>query len=105
MANNHEHEHEHLEEQDDNIIILTDEEGQDVEFQYVTTLERDGSEYVVLMLLDQEEADEDDGEVVILKIETDEDGEDFYVSIDDDELSDSLFEEFIELIEDEDEEN
>ena len=56
------------------------------------------------MLLD-DEAEDDEGEVVILKIQTDDDGEDFYVSIEDDELYDSLFEEFVELVENEDDED
>lgn len=101
MTNNHEHEHAY---QDESIVVLTDEEGNDVEFQYITTLERDGDEYIVLMLLD-DEAEDDEGEVVILKIQTDDDGEDFYVSIEDDELYDSLFEEFVELVENEDDED
>ena len=91
------------EDDEDSVVVLTDEDGKDVEFQYVTTLERDGDEYVVLLAPESEEQDEDDGDVVILKIETDENGEETFVSIEDQELADSLFEEFIESIDEEDE--
>ena len=44
-------------------------------------------------------------ELVILKIETDEDGNDTYVSVDDDEELDDVFEAYLEIAEaDEDEE-
>ena len=97
-----------LEEMEDgsDIIELTDEEGVVTEFQYLATLDHEGESYVVLMALDQEEdeSDEEEGEVVILKIEQDDKGEDIYVSFDDEEVSQQVFDKFIKMLDEEDEE-
>ena len=50
----------------DNIVVLNDEEGNEVEFEFLDLIEYEGEEYVVLLPV--EEAD-DAGEVVILKVE------------------------------------
>ncbi len=96
-----------LEEMEDgsDIIELTDEEGVVTEFQYLATLDHEGESYVVLMALDQEEdeSDEEEGEVVILKIEQDDKGEDIYVSFDDEEISQKVFDKFIQMLDEEDE--
>jgi uncharacterized protein YrzB (UPF0473 family) len=71
------------------LITLTDDEGNEVEFEFLDVVEFEGEEYIVLI-----ENDEDADEVVILKINAiDEDTEE-YVSIDDDELLQSIFEIF-----------
>ena len=88
------------EELESNIVELTDEEGQTTEFEYLTTIEHKGESYVVL-LAPQEEDNEEEGEVVILKIQKDENGEDTYVSCDDDEIEEEVFELFMEEMEEE----
>ena len=71
------------------LITLEDEEGNEVEFEFLDIVEYEGEEYIVLI-----ENDEDADEVVILKINPiDEDIEE-YVSIDDDALLDTVFEKF-----------
>ena len=71
------------------LITLEDEEGNEVEFEFLDIVEYEGEEYIVLI-----ENDEDADEVVILKINPiDEDTEE-YVSIDDDALLDTVFEKF-----------
>lgn len=89
------------------IIELTDEDGVTSEFQYLVTLEHEGESYVVLMALDQEAdaKDDDEGEVVILKIEKDDKGEDIYVSCDDEEISEQVFDKFVKMLDEEDEED
>lgn len=87
-----------LEEEMD-IVELTDENDEVTQFQYLMTLEHQNEEYVVLMPLDEEEEESEEGEVVILKIEKDENGEDVYVSIEDEALSDQLFEIFLQNFE------
>ena len=93
-------------EEEDNIVELTDEDGVVSKFEYLTTISHEGGEYVVLLVLDDEgnEPEGDDGEVVILQIEQDENGEDIYVSVDDDEISQAVFEKFLEAMDAEDEE-
>lgn len=66
----------------DDIIVLTDEEGQEHEFTVVDVLAVEGKEYAVL--LPSEEQDEEEEEAVILRVETDENGSEVLVDIDDD---------------------
>ena len=82
----------------DNIIILNDEEGNEVEFEFLDLIEFDGEEYVVLLPV--EESD-DAGEVVILKLEdTESEDEESYVSVDDEEVLNKVFEIFKEKFKD-----
>jgi len=76
-------------EQGADIIVLKDEEGRDVRFEFLDLLEYDGEEYVILM-----QEDDDSGEVVILRLEgEDEEGED-YVAVEDEETLDRVYELF-----------
>ena len=93
------------EELPEGIIELTDEDGVTTQFEYLTTIEYEGALYVVLMVLEDEETDDDEGEVLILKIEKDEEtGEDIYVSVDDEETSQAVFDQFMQMMDEEDEE-
>ena len=71
------------------LITLEDEEGNEVEFEFLDVVEYEGEEYVVLI-----ENDEDADEVVILKINVIDDETEEYVSIDDEELLDKIFDIF-----------
>ena len=84
----------------DNIIVLNDEDGKEVEFEFLDLVELDGEEYVVLLPIEDEESDE--GEVVILKVEDTENAEEeSYVSVDDEEILNEVFEIFKEIFKDE----
>lgn len=85
----------------DNILVLNDEEGNEVKFEFLDLVELDGEEYVIL--LPSEEMDEEEaGEVVILKIEdTDSEEEESYVSVEDEEVLNKVFEIFKEKFKDE----
>ena len=63
-----------IEDEDDNIIILNDEDGKENRFEFLDLIELDSEKYVVLLPVDEPEAEEP-GEVVILKIEEDESDE------------------------------
>ncbi|MBQ8150350.1 MAG: DUF1292 domain-containing protein [Clostridia bacterium] len=82
----------------DNIIVLNDEDGNEVEFEFLDLIEYQDKEYVVLLPVD----DEDD-EVVILMLEPgDEDSdEEAYVSVEDDQVLQAVFEIFKEKFKDE----
>ena len=85
------------------IIELTDDDGNVTRFEYMTTIDYEGELYVALMLADEEEEDEEEeGNVVILKIEQDENGEDIYVSIEDEALADAVFQKFLEMVDEAD---
>ena len=82
----------------DNIIILNDEEGNEAEFEFLDLIEYEGEEYVVLLPV--EEAD-DAGEVVILKLEdTESEDEESYVSVDNEDTLNKVFEIFKEKFKD-----
>lgn len=84
-------------EEDDDIIELTDENGETSQFEHLMTFEHEGSEYVALMLLEDEANENEEAEVIILKIEEDDEG-DVFTSVDDDKLADTLFEKFQKLL-------
>lgn len=81
---------------EENIIVLTDEEGNELECDYLDTINYKDVNYVVLYPLDQ---DDDDGEVVILELIENEDGEEEYNTVDDEELLDEIFEEYTRVME------
>ena len=86
----------------DNIVILNDEEGNEVKFEFLDLVELDDEEYVVLLPM-SEEGEEEEGEVVILKVEDTEDeesDEESYVSIEDEEILNKVFEIFKEKFKD-----
>ena len=88
------------EEELDNIIVLNDENGEEVPFEFLDLIELEGEEYVVLLPVEEDE--EDAGEVVILKVEdTDSEEEESYVSVDDEDTLNKVFEIFKEKFKDE----
>ena len=86
----------------DNIIVLNDENGNEVKFEFLDLVELDDEEYVVLLPV-TDEGEEDEGEVVILKLEdTDDDSEEeSYVGVEDEEILNKVFEMFKEKYKDE----
>jgi len=67
----------------DNIVVLTDDEGKDIEFEWLDTVEMGEEQYIVLLPIEDEEAEE----VVILKMEADEEQENFIPVEDEEELN------------------
>jgi len=62
------------------VFTLTDEEGNESQFELLGNLELDGNKYVALIPFEGE-----DDEYVILKISTDDDGNEILLTIDEDE--------------------
>lgn len=85
---------------DEDIIQLVNEDGETVDFFHVATIEFENNWYVFFEPAEELE-DIDEGEVVVFKLDTDEDGEDLFVPIEDEELMDRVFEEYNRLIEEE----
>ena len=71
------------------LITLEDEEGNEMEFEFLDIVEYEGEEYIVLI-----ENNEDADEVVLLKINPIDDETEEYLSIEDEELLDKLFDIF-----------
>ena len=92
------------EELDNNIVTLKDEEGNDVNFEFLDLIEYEGENYVILLPV-QDIEDEESDEVVILKEDKEaediEEGQESYVSVDDEETLNKVFEIFKEKFKDE----
>ena len=81
------------EEEETGILTLTDENGQDMDFEYLDCLTYEGKEYLVLM-------PEGEDEIVILEVEpVDEDNEN-YLAVEDDETLNAVYEIFKEKFKD-----
>ena len=82
------------------IFTLTDEEGVEHEFELMDVMEEDGTVYYALVPYteDPEARIEEDKELVVLKGGTDENGEDFLATIDNDEEYDRIGQMFIDRI-------
>ena len=88
-----------MDEELDNLIVLNDEEGKEVKFEFLDLIEYENEEYVILL---PAEGDDDAGEVVILKVEdTDSEEEESYVSVDDEETLNAVFQIFKDKFKDE----
>lgn len=90
-------------EENNNLVQLQDENGKEINFEHLMTVEYEGSYYVVL------EATEDtddckEGEAIILKIIQDEEsGDDVYATIDDEAELNAVFEKCMAIMDEEDE--
>lgn len=88
------------------IIELIDENGEEVAFEHLMTIEHEEGYYIILVPFTQEEngeEEEEEEEVVILKLEQDEKGEDCYTTIEDEALLEAVFSKFVAAIEEEEE--
>lgn len=89
---------ENYNEEFDNIIVLNDEEGNEVKFEFIDLIEYQGDNYVILL-----PTDEDSDEVVILMLGEDPDNpdEETYASVDDEDALNAVFEIFKEKFKEE----
>lgn len=87
-------------EEVDKIVILNDEEGNEVQFEFLDLIEYNEEEYVILLPV-EDEISEEPGEVVILKVESTSEDEESYVSVEDEEVLNNVFEIFKEKFKDE----
>lgn len=86
-----------LEEEEDNIITMLGDDGEEVNFEFLDLIEYEGKEYVVLIPVD----DEDDETCIIMEVVPLEDDMEEYHGISDQALVDTLFEIFKEKNKDE----
>ena len=79
-------ENENMMEEESGILTLTDENGQDVDFEYLDCLEYQGVEYLVLM-----PADEAETEIVILEVEPVDEENENYLAVEDEKILDAVY--------------
>ena len=84
-----------------NFVTLTDDEGNDIELEYVDELEHNGTTYMAFFPVVEEDSEDEENEeeygLVILKSQM-ENGEEFLVTIDDEEEIDKVYDLFMEQI-------
>lgn len=76
-------------EYEQEVFTLTDEEGNESDFEFIGRIELDGNAYVALIPVDGDEE-----EYVILKIEKDESGDEVLITIEDDDEFDRVADTF-----------
>ena len=83
----------------DNKIILNDDDGNEVEFEFLDLVEYQDEKYVVLIPCDEED---DEGDVEILKLESvNDDDTESYAGVEDEAVLDAVFDIFKERFKDE----
>ncbi len=83
------------EQEESEILTLTDENGQDVDFEYLDCMEYQGKEYLVLM-----PADEAETQIVILEVEPVDDENENYLAVEDEAVLDAVYDLFKEKYKD-----
>ena len=73
-------------EEDDSIITLTDENGNDAQFEYMDCIEYQGKEYLLLMPLEEES-----NEIVILQIQPVDEENENYLAVEDEAILDAVY--------------
>ena len=74
-------------EEEVSILTLTDENGADVEFEYLDCIEYQDKEYLILMPV----AEEEDGEIVILEVEPVDEENENYLAVSDEDVLDAVY--------------
>ena len=89
------------EEYGPDFITLTDEEGNEFEMEHLGTLEYNGTVYMSFVPADMDEEDEDFG-LILLKV-VEKNGEEMLADIDDEEELNAVYEQFMETLFDDEE--
>ena len=74
------------EEEETSIITITDENGADVDFEYLDCIEYEGKEYLVLI-----PAEEESNEIVILEVEPVDDELENYLAVESEEVLNAVY--------------
>lgn len=87
------------------IVVLSDEEGNDVEFEVVAGIDYQDGYYMLLMPTNKVEGIEED-EAVIFRVEEDEQDPEYinYLPVEDEAILDAVFSEYLKAVEADEEE-
>ncbi len=75
---------------DDEIYTMTDEDGNEVSFRFAGSCEYNGATYYAVIPVDDVKSNPDEIEYTILKSETDDEGDEIFVTVDDDDEFDAV---------------
>ena len=73
-------------QEEDSIIVLTDENGVDTEFEYLDCIEYEGKEYLALL-----PTEEGCNEIVLLEVEPVDEENENYLAIEDEAILDAVY--------------
>ena len=82
-------------EEEVSILTLTDENGAEVEFEYLDVIEYEGKEYLILLPMDEET-----DEIVILEVEPVDEENENYLAVEDEGVLNAVFGIFKEKFQD-----
>ncbi len=91
------------EEYGPDFVSVTDDEGNEFELEHLGTLEYNGQEYMAFVPADMDEDDEDFGLILLKAVQ--QDGEQLLADIDDEQELNAVYEQFMEELFAEDEED
>ena len=75
-----------LQEEETSIITMTDENGADVDFEFLDCIEYEGKEYLILI-----PADEESSEIIILQVEPVDEETENYLSVSDESILNAVY--------------
>ena len=84
-----------LQEEESSVITLTDDKGQETDFEYMDCIEYQDKEYLILTPMGEEE-----GQIVILEIEPVDEENENYLAVEDEAVLDAVYEIFKERYKD-----
>ena len=73
-------------EEEVSILTLTDENGADIDFEYLDCIEYQGKEFLILMPLEEES-----NEIVILEVEPVDEENENYLAVEDEDVLDAVY--------------
>jgi len=85
------------EEYGNNFVVLTDENGKEIELEHLDTVEYNGQTYMAFIPAEMEL--DDAYELMIMKVELEENGEEALVTLDDEDEEAEMFQIFSERLE------
>lgn len=91
-----------MEHDESNVVELIGEDGTPVLFEHLMTLEHGDNAYILLTPAEPETPDEE-GSVIIMRIDKDDQGEDCYILEEDEAILEEVFGRFMSIMEEEDE--
>ena len=75
-----------LMEEEESILTLTDENGDEIQFEYMDCIQYEGKEYLILMPVDEES-----NEIVILEIQPVDEENENYLAVEDEAILDAVY--------------
>jgi len=75
-----------LQEEETSVLTLTDENGQDIDFEYLDCIDYEGKEYLVLM-----PAEDESNEIVILEVQPVDEETENYIAVESEQTLDAVY--------------